>query len=1055
MYKQRSLIFMILAVLLLLLAACGGAATPAPAPKEEAKPTEAPKEAPKKEEVKPTEAPKEEAKPTEAAKEEPAGGEVYAGFVPPALTSPFHVAMVDGANAQAKELGWKLDVQAPASEGDFAAFVTTVEQLLEKGVQYISINPIGTDSAITAVKAANDKKVPILAHNFITPFSEGKVASYIGYDQWGGAEKLAAYTCELIAKKYNSTPADTKGKVFILLGIDSIFSHRRTGGFKAGLTKNCPNVEIVGEQSAEWLRTKGSEVAAIALQKDPKIDVFYGNSDEMAIGAALAAEQLGLKINKDFFAVGIDGNQPTLDLLKEGKFSATLGVDPVRMGKTVVDTMEKIKKGEEVPEITLTPSVVVSPDNLQDYLDGKLWTDPVAGFPELDNDKPTVPEKEAAAETKPAATGEKYVGFVPPALTSPFHVAMVDGATARAKELGWKLDVQAPASEGDFAAFVTTVEQLLEKGVQGISINPIGTDSAITAVKAANDKKVPILAHNFITPFSEGTVDTYLGYDQWGGAEKLAAYTCELIAKKYNSTPADTKGKVFILLGIDSIFSHRRTGGFKAGLTKNCPNVEIVGEQSAEWLRTKGSEVAAIALQKDPKIDVFYGNSDEMAIGAALAAEQLGLKINKDFFAVGIDGNQPTLDLLKEGKFSATLGVDPYRMGVAVIDSMDKLFKGEKLPEVTLTPSVVVSPDNLQDYLDGKLWTEPVAGSPELDNDKPTVPEKEAAAETKPAATGEKYVGFVPPALTSPFHVAMVDGATARAKELGWKLDVQAPASEGDFAAFVTTVEQLLEKGVQGISINPIGTDSAITAVKAANDKKVPILAHNFITPFSEGTVDTYLGYDQWGGAEKLAAYTCELIAKKYNSTPADTKGKVFILLGIDSIFSHRRTGGFKAGLTKNCPNVEIVGEQSAEWLRTKGSEVAAIALQKDPKIDVFYGNSDEMAIGAALAAEQLGLKINKDFFAVGIDGNQPTLDLLKEGKFSATLGVDPYRMGVAVIDSMDKLFKGEKLPEVTLTPSVVVSPDNLQDYLDGKLWTEPVAGSPELDNDKPTVPEK
>jgi ribose transport system substrate-binding protein len=68
-------------------------------------------------------------------------------------------------------------------------------------------------------------------------------------------------------------------------------------------------------------------------------------------------------------------------------------------------------------------------------------------------------------------------------------------------------------------------------------------------------------------------------------------------------------------------------------------------------------------LQKDPDIDVFYGNSDEMAIGAALAAEQLGLEINKDFFAVGIDGNQPTLDLLGEGKFSATLG-GPGVMGV-------------------------------------------------------------------------------------------------------------------------------------------------------------------------------------------------------------------------------------------------------------------------------------------------------------------------------------------------------------------------------------------------------
>lgn len=333
------------------------------------------------------------------------------------------------------------------------------------------------------------------------------------------------------------------------------------------------------------------------------------------------------------------------------------------------------------------------------------------------------PAAEAPAAEEAAPASDITVGFVPPALTSPFHVAMVDGATARAEELGWSIDVQAPASEGDFQAFVTTVQQLLEKGVDALSINPIGTDSAITAVQAANEKGVPILAHNFITPFSEGTIETYIGYDQWGGAEKLAAHSCELIAGKYGTTAAETTGKVYILEGIDSIFSHRRTGGFLAGLEKNCPNVEVVGSTTAEWLRTKGSEVAAIALQENPDIDVFYGNSDEMAIGAALAGEQLGLVINEDFFAVGIDGNVPTLDLLRDGQFSATLGVDPFRMGVTVIDQMQRILNGEEVPEITLTPSVVVTPENLEDYLAGTLWTEPVAGAPEIDNDEPTVPE--------------------------------------------------------------------------------------------------------------------------------------------------------------------------------------------------------------------------------------------------------------------------------------------------------------------------------------------
>ena len=318
------------------------------------------------------------------------GKTVVSGFVPPALTSPFHVAMVDGAAAA--PASWAGTRRSGAGQRERLPGLRHHRAAAAgEGCQTISINPIGTDSAVTAVKAANAKGVPILAHNFITPFSEGTVASYIGYDQWGGAEKLAKTTCDLIAKKYDTTADKTKGKVFILLGIDSIFSHRRTGGFKAGLTKYCPNVTVVGEQTADWLRTKGSEVATIAWQKDPDIDVFYGNSDEMAIGAALAGEQLGKTINKDFFAVGIDGNQPTLDLLKQGKFSATLGVDPVRMGVTVADTMQKVLTGEKVPQILLTPSVVVTPDNLADYLAGKLWTDPVAGAPETDNGKPTVP----------------------------------------------------------------------------------------------------------------------------------------------------------------------------------------------------------------------------------------------------------------------------------------------------------------------------------------------------------------------------------------------------------------------------------------------------------------------------------------------------------------------------------------------------------------------------------------------------------------------------------------------------------------------------------------
>ena len=39
-------------------------------------------------------------------------------IVPPGMTSPFHVSIAEGARAQGAKLGWKVEVQATASESD-------------------------------------------------------------------------------------------------------------------------------------------------------------------------------------------------------------------------------------------------------------------------------------------------------------------------------------------------------------------------------------------------------------------------------------------------------------------------------------------------------------------------------------------------------------------------------------------------------------------------------------------------------------------------------------------------------------------------------------------------------------------------------------------------------------------------------------------------------------------------------------------------------------------------------------------------------------------------
>ena len=322
--------------------------------------------------------------------------EVYEGatisLISPALVSPFHVALQDGVVEQAQAFGWDIITRAPQRETDFEGQVAMVEQVVQQNVDVISVVPISSEAMITGVLAANDAGVPIMMHNTITPVSDGEVVEYIGYDQWGGAANLAVYVCQLLAERADGDVSGAEGQVYILTGIPGFHANRRTGGFEHGLSNTCPNVEVVGAQTAEWEREKGLQLALIALQQNPDIDVFFGNSDEMAIGACLAADQLGLNINEEIFCVGIDGNDVTLDLIAEGEMTATLGVYPRRMGAVVVGQMNKFLLGEAIPQVLLTPSVVVDINNLEAYVSGTTWVDPVAGTPEFDNGLPTVPE---------------------------------------------------------------------------------------------------------------------------------------------------------------------------------------------------------------------------------------------------------------------------------------------------------------------------------------------------------------------------------------------------------------------------------------------------------------------------------------------------------------------------------------------------------------------------------------------------------------------------------------------------------------------------------------
>ncbi len=175
------------------------------------------------------------------------------------------------------------------------------------------------------VVTANKMKIPIFVFNVsklkMTP--QGKVASYICYDQNEAGKKVGQFLAKLLR---------TKGNVAILEGIpNEIDSIDRKKGF-IEVMKKYPSINIVASQPADWDRNKARLVTKKLLEKHPNIDAFFCLNDEMALGTVDAVKEAG-KIDR-IFTIGLDGNQNALQSIKAWRFICYFKHQPSWDGKS-------------------------------------------------------------------------------------------------------------------------------------------------------------------------------------------------------------------------------------------------------------------------------------------------------------------------------------------------------------------------------------------------------------------------------------------------------------------------------------------------------------------------------------------------------------------------------------------------------------------------------------------------------------------------------------------------------------------------------------------------
>jgi len=273
----------------------------------------------------------------------PALAEDTIGLVLSTLNNPFFVTLKEGAEAKAKDLGYKLLVLD--SQNDPAKELANVEDLLSKKISLMLINPTDSDAVVSAIRAANRAEVPVVTLD--RGATGGNVLSHVASDNVQGGMMAG----ELIVKTLGGS-----GKVVELQGVAGTSAARDRGeGFNNAIDA-ASGIVVVASQVADFDRTKGLNVMENILQAQSDIDAVFAHNDEMALGAIKAIESS----NRNIIVVGFDGTGDAVTAVKGGAMLATVAQQAARIGSIGVETADAILKGKSVAKYSPVPLQLIT-----------------------------------------------------------------------------------------------------------------------------------------------------------------------------------------------------------------------------------------------------------------------------------------------------------------------------------------------------------------------------------------------------------------------------------------------------------------------------------------------------------------------------------------------------------------------------------------------------------------------------------------------------------------------------------------------------------------------
>jgi len=253
------------------------------------------------------------------------------------------------------------------------------------------------------------------------------------------------------------------------------------------------------------------------------------------------------------------------------------------------------------------------------------------------------------------------------------------------------------ATQYDAREQITVLEQIIAKKPAGIAISAIDPDSLKGAIDKAVDAGIPVVLFDSGAPDSKAY--SFLGTDNAAAGGAAAEQMAGLLGGQ---------GQVAVITLPNQQNHDERTQGFQDAIRQRYPGMEVVAVEDDKGDAMIAKDLTKSLLKRYPNLAGVFVTEAAGGKGAGEAAAEL--ERTGKLRVIAFDTDKDTLDMIREGRISATIAQGTWNMGYWSLQYLFHLHHDLTIPSPTASGDVsplpvnvntgisVVTPQNVDDY---------------------------------------------------------------------------------------------------------------------------------------------------------------------------------------------------------------------------------------------------------------------------------------------------------------------------------------------------------------------